>query len=1690
MSVFSVAALATDSSNSAASNVTDEANSSAESVALSNNNNITCLTCCNGLISNTSSPGIINESTEVPDPDLPVINDTDIDATKTVSAMSSCSYVWIKITDKYCKGYKVYVDGVYQFTEGEGGVPDGYCCFKVTPGYHTFKLTLNGKSVSKGWNCRCGVVYNWVSMNDMIPHWCEDGGSNDNPTDEYEVKFQGTVTSTTPSEYDCGFKDVYICEVKIEKVVFGDYFEKGDIVNIVYSQWRENAHACGTYDKVSVGDTVEVYGEMIPIYCVGTWITICGKSSYYLKKIDSKTLSINVWTDKSEYEIGETVTIHYQTNKKCTAKLTITKPDGGKVVYGPNEIPACTRSKSPTAGYPTGRRTVVFEAWAGDEYKKATCYFDVVEEELVCDVTFEGIVTDIYNKYDPHYYDANIKVTRVIDDPSGTLYVGKTVTVKRTNEDAYEDAVNVGDKVEVHAGYDTRYSFYAVGRWEDYIKKLPEEKKPDLIIQDIYWSPSNPKEGDTVTFTIKVKNQGSGSAGGFYVCYYVDGSYYARDYVSSLSAGSTTTTSFTWTADCGSHSIKAVAGCYSDVAESNEGNNARTENINIVCKPDLVVQDISWSPSNPKKDNMVSINVKTKNQGSVSAGGFYVCYYVDGSYYARDYVSSLSAGSTTTTSFTWTAKCGSHSIKAVADCYDAITESNEGNNARTEYINIVCKPDLVIQDISWSPSNPKQGDTVTINVKTKNQGSVSAGGFYVCYYVDGSYYARDYVSSLSAGSTTTTSFTWTAKCGSHSIKAVADCYDAITESNEGNNARTEYINIVCKPDLVIQDISWSPSNPKQGDTVTINVKTKNQGSGSAGGFYVCYYVDGSYYARDYVSSLSAGSTTTTSFSWTADCGSHSIKAVADCYDAITESNEGNNARTENINIVCKPDLVVQDISWSPSNPKEGDTVTFTVKVKNQGSWSAGSSTVKYYIDGSYVTSDPVPGLSAGSTSTQTFTWKANKCGNVKVKAVADATNAVAESNEGNNERTETMSVTCLFYIRPACQDVNGNHLDDVSYEFVDYPSYKGTCDYNEYIKAPGFGTYKVKFTKGDLEATFTLESHSKTFAGTVVTLKALASWTFMVYMDADNNLGGKSGPGFSDLNEMEMVGYTPKVNIIVLNDNGFNRGYVKIKTDNDPSIIISSVVKSMNEVNMGSPKALSDFIKWTKGHYPAKRYGIVLWDHGSGWRGCCNDTSERDKLTLMDLKDALEEAGLKFNLIGFDACAMGMTEVAYQIKDYANIVVASEESEGSFDTDPQWSIGMWPYNRILKKLKDNPGMTEEKLGEIIVTEYTASWTNGKNSPEEFDPLDDQRVTMAAINAKNIAKLKDAINEFSEKLMNYWGTYHEEIVSAHANSESYGGNKYGDEYFDLYYFAQKLSESNVPNELKNSAIDVMRAIDSAVIYKDNGPKHPNSHGLSIYFPLRNSKDGYDCNYDQLDFAKDTKWDDWLKIYLKEEKEPDLVVQDIWWSPSNPKEGDTVTFTVKVKNQGSWSAGTSTVKYYIDGSYVGSDTVPSLSVSSTSTQTFTWTANKCGNVKVKAIADATNAVDESNEGNNRRVETVHIECPPKEKPDLTIQSISVSPPNPKLGDNVEFAVTVKNIGKETAGKSHVFVYAINWDAGKVLFKINDACPSLKPGEVYTYHKSVKIEDCGEYDLMAWADAQNEVNETNEKNNYKDA
>jgi hypothetical protein len=639
--------------------------------------------------------------------------------------------------------------------------------------------------------------------------------------------------------------------VKIEKVVSGDYFEKGDIVNIVYSQWRENAHVCGTYDKVSVGDTVEVYGEMIPIFCVGTWITICGKNSYYLKKISSESLSISVWTDKSEYKIGETVKIHYKTNKKCTAKLTVTKPDGEKIVYGPNEIPACTRSKSATAGYPTGKRTVVFEAWAGSEYKKATCYFDVADE-----------------------------------------------------------------------------------------------KKPDLIIKDISWSPSSPDKGDTIKFTVKIKNQGSGSAGSSTVKYYIDGSYVGSDSVSKLSAGSTSTQTFTWTANkCGNVQVKAVADANNAVDEgSNDGNNDRSETINVICreKPVPKITKVEYPTTCVKEGEYATISVTVKNNGGASSEG-----YISVSFSNDEEVSVVSGtGSGYNKLYPkgflslWNSKGEQMtSVDPLAELFETNWDAGEKH---TLTMNV--KPNSGSDEIEFLVRAALKNDAEGNYERDPTSGDTDQQGWYVKKYSVGvCEYEKVKIRGKILADNPIISFY------SFDIKI-----DEVIEDPTGNLQNGQTVNVYGHRD-----------GPAQVDDVTVGDEVE---------------VHGEY--RGYVGT----------------------------YEQIFLSDYGESSSEHYVKKIEEPDLIIQEISWSPSNPKVGDTVTFTVEIKNQGTGDATAFHVYYYIDGTYHDTDTIYGLSAGSTTTQSFTWSAHKCENVQVNAVVDATNAIDEgSNEGNNELIKNMA---------------------------------------------------------------------------------------------------------------------------------------------------------------------------------------------------------------------------------------------------------------------------------------------------------------------------------------------------------------------------------------------------------------------------------------------------------------------------------------------------------------------------------------------------------------------------------------------------------------------------------------------------------------------------------------------------------
>ena len=116
-----------------------------------------------------------------------------------------------------------------------------------------------------------------------------------------------------------------------------------------------------------------------------------------------------------------------------------------------------------------------------------------------------------------------------------------------------------------------------------------------------------------------------------------------------------------------------------------------------------------------------------------------------------------------------------------------------------------------------------------------------------------------------------------------------------------NNTLDISVEAAPKPDLIVEDIWTDPTEFYPGDTVKLYATIKNIGSGDAvGTFRTKRYFDGTYIAYYDKDGLAAGASYTSyaTYTWPWDYSSHIIRVVADADGAITESNEGNNERSE------------------------------------------------------------------------------------------------------------------------------------------------------------------------------------------------------------------------------------------------------------------------------------------------------------------------------------------------------------------------------------------------------------------------------------------------------------------------------------------------------------------------------------------------------------------------------------------------------------------------------------------------------------------------------------------------------------------------------------------------------------------------------------------------------------------------
>jgi len=469
-------------------------------------------------------------------------------------------------------------------------------------------------------------------------------------------------------------------------------------------------------------------------------------------------------------------------------------------------------------------------------------------------------------------------------------------------------------------------------------------------------------------------------------------------------------------------------------------------------------------PTTVTQGGHVTIAVVVENQGTQQENFEVTCYFenlVDGMVGTLP-VTNLDAGHSITLYFVWDTTGippNTYTIKAWADSGSDITETDEMDNWCTSPAKVIIEA-VKVHDVAATQQDPhptsvEQGDPVDIDVTVENLGDFTETFNVTCCY-DGNEIGTQRV-TLSPGVLTTLTFTWdtTGVPPNHiyDIKAKADSSNEITESNEGNNECTAAARVtVYKPgypgELSVDKATppaWisGPDPPVVGFTTVyeLTITVTNTGGSDVTGVWVNDTISSSvtfvslgtpsqgtaqYVAPKIkwnVGTLSPGVSATLTFQVSVtplDRGIVTLNYAVDLTASGTDTYTGDPVSDTGDTDVEVTAIVrdVEAISQIPSDTSviQGDTVTIYVTVRNNGD-QVESFDVTCCYDGTLIGTIRVYNLGPAASTILPFAWDTTGVTPkvYDIKAKADSSDEIAESNEGNNICTNLASVKIVIH---------------------------------------------------------------------------------------------------------------------------------------------------------------------------------------------------------------------------------------------------------------------------------------------------------------------------------------------------------------------------------------------------------------------------------------------------------------------------------------------------------------------------------------------------------------------------------------------------------------------------------------------------------------------------------------------------
>ena len=374
-------------------------------------------------------------------------------------------------------------------------------------------------------------------------------------------------------------------------------------------------------------------------------------------------------------------------------------------------------------------------------------------------------------------------------------------------------------------------------------------------------------------------------------------------------------------------------------------------------------------------------------------------------------------------------------------------------------------------------------------------------------------------------------------------------------------------------------------------------------------------------------------------------------------------------------------------------------------------------------------------------------------------------------------------------------------------------------------------------------------------------------WTIMVYMCADNDLEEMA---IYDLLEMEQ-GIHDDVNILVLLDRaqGFSSLYgnhhdtrlYEIRKSSQPydfskiilgknalpNRISSKLLRNLGELNLSDPANIVELVKEATAHYPARRFALIPWNHGGGWKSMLHDLNNgtpqrRDNhMQIKDFAKSLESAlpylpNKRFDAIIFEMCLMGQADVLHELSPYTDYVFASPPVMPAVGIDYATALAYFDKN-----------ISTENLVKNIVT----------NSKEYLEKNHILECAYSSYNLSHMSKLTEALYDLNRYLMTLLPKHYVELTqtlafATHLNSiESditYGKPSYWS--VSLPDFLRQLP-LHLPDMQREYVERAMEALNNVIMTSEATSNAKDLMGMAVYLPLR--REYMADNYPTTDFA---------------------------------------------------------------------------------------------------------------------------------------------------------------------------------------------------------------------------------------------